>query len=352
MKTTRFVFLTMVAMLLITVSCTKDEETTLKGKFSNGMFVVNEGPFQTGTGTITFFNPDSNYVKQDIFELVNKRPLGNIAQSMTIFNGKGYIVVNNAAKVEVVDIASFKSVATITNLSNPGNFLGINETKGYVTDWIGHVAVVDLSTNAVTKTIPAGTGPDAMMKAGKYVYVANSGGFGIDSTITVIDFNTDKVVKIIKVGIAPTGIVADGNGRIWVLCKGKGFAGWPQAGDTPGSIVRIDPNNLEIDFTYTFPGTGDHPDKLMMNKQKSKIYFLHNYGVYAYNIALASSVPVLIKNRSFYSLGYDPKSGYLFASDAGDYSSDGKVFRMNAENGQIIDSIQAGIIPRAFTFFE
>lgn len=355
MKTLRSVLSVLITLLiLLMLSCTKDENNAVKGKFSNGMFVVNEGPFQTGTGTITFFNSDSNYVKQNIFELVNNRPLGNIAQSMTIFDGKGYIVVNNASKVEVVDIASFKSIATITNLSNPANFIGISQTKGYITDWIGHVAIVDLSSNSITKTIPTGIGPDAMLKAGKYIYVANTGGFGIDSTITVIDFTTDKVAKTITVAVAPTGMVADGNGRIWVLCKGKGFMGWPQSDDTPGSIMRIDPNSLEVDLTYTFPASSDHPDKLVINKQKSKLFFLHNYGVYAYNIALtsSSSVPVLVKNRNFYSLGYDNKSGYLFAGDAGDYISDGKVFRLNADNGSIIDSIAAGISPRAFSFFE
>ncbi len=341
-------------LAFIIISCTKDDDKVVKGKYSNGLFIVNEGPFQSGTGTITFFNTDSNYVQQDVFELVNNRPLGNIAQNMTIFDNKGYIAVNNAAKVEVVDAISFKSLGTITNLTNPAVFLGVSNAKGYITDWVGHVAVVDLKSNTVSTTIPTGSGPDAMLKAGKYVYVANTGGFGIDSTITVIDFSTDKVIKTIKVGMAPTGLVADANGRIWVLCKGKGFAGWPQAGDTPGSLMRIDPNALTIDFTYTFPSSGDHPDKLVINKQKSQLFFLHNFGIYTYNIALtsSSSVPQVVKNRGFYSLGYDSKSGYLIAGDAGDYVSAGKVFRINSNNGAIIDSVQAGIIPRAFAFFE
>lgn len=355
MRSTRFLLAIFTSMLLtVFVSCNKDEDSPKTGKFTNGMFIVNEGPFQTGTGTITFFNTDSNYVTQDIFELINNRPLGNIAQSMTIYNEKGYISVNNSAKVEVVDVASFKSLGTITNLSNPAFFLGIDETKAYITDWVGHVAIADLNSYTVSKTIPTGTGPDAMLKAGKYVFVANTGGFGIDSTITVIDFTTDKVIKTINVGIAPNGLAVDANGKIWVLCKGKGFAGWPQTGDTPGSLLRIDPNSLNIDYTYTFPSSGDHPDKLVINKQKSQLFFLHNNGIYSFNIALtsSSSVPKLVKNRGYYSLGYDAKSNYLFASDAGDYVSAGKVFRLDAETGAIVDSVEAGIIPRGFAFYK
>lgn len=353
MKTfrTTLLFLTIAAILILT-ACQKDDKTIKNGAFSNGIFIVNEGPFKNGTGTISFFNPDSNLVKQDIFEMVNGRPLGNIVHSMTIYNGKGYIVVNNAGKVEVVDLATFNSEATITNLVNPSQFLVIDDTKAYVSDWIGHVAVVDLASNTVSKTIPAGTGPDAMAKSGNYVYVANTGGLSIDSSITVIDFTTDKVVATIKVGDAPEGIVTDGNGRIWVLCKGAGYSGWSQSGDTPGRLLRIDPNTLTIDFTYTFTSSDVHPEKLVINKQRSMLYFLYNYGVYRFNITIANASPELFYTRSFYSLGYEIKTGYLYATDVKDYSSNGIVLRIRAENGSVVDSIPAGIIPRGFAFPE
>ena len=97
-----FLFVVIVAFTLV-VSCKKEETDIHKGAFSDGIFIVNEGTFQTGTGTVTFFKPDSNLTQQDIFAAVNGKPLGNIAQSMTIYNGKAYIVVNNADKVEIVD---------------------------------------------------------------------------------------------------------------------------------------------------------------------------------------------------------------------------------------------------------
>ena len=352
MKTFKItLYLLSVAIMLILSSCNKDDDNTWNGSFSNGIFIVNEGPFGTGTGTITYFNPDINLVKQDIFEMINGRPLGNIAQSMTIHKGKGYIVLNNAGTVEVVDIDTFKSDTTISGLVNPNQFLVVDDKKAYVSDWIGHVAVVDLTTNTISKTIPAGTGPDAMVKSGNYVFVANTGGFGVDSTITIIDFITDKVVKTIKVGESPNAMVADGNGRIWVMCKGIGFAGYPAAGDTPGSLIRINQETLTVDFTYKFSSAGDHPEKLVINKQKTKLYFLHNNGIYKFNLALTNSVPEKVVSRYFYSLGYENKTGYLYASDPKDFASNGIVLRLN-EDGSVVDSIQAGIIPRGFAFTE
>lgn len=346
---TSLLLMALVAIISLT-SCTKDDNTRETGVFSNGIFIVNEGPFQTGTGTITFFDPDSNLVEQDIFEKVNGRPIGNIAQSMTIYNGKGYIVVNNAGTIEVVDVATFKSEATITGLVNPSQMLVINSQKAYVSDWKGEIAVVNLNTNTITKTITAGTGPDAMVKSGNYVYVANTGGFGIDSTVAVIDFTTDMVTKTIQVGDAPSGLVADASGRVWVLCKGKGYTGWSQPGDTPGCIVRIDPVSLAVNYTYSFASTDVHPEKLVINKQKSLVYFLYNYGIYSFNITSSNATPEMISGRSFYSLGYENKTGYLYASDVKDYVSNGIVLRIKADTGKTVDSIQTGVIPRGFTF--
>lgn len=338
------------AVILISTSCTKDEDSSAKGAFSDGIFIVNEGAFPLGTGTITFYDPVGKIVKQDIFENINGRPLGNIAQSMTLFNGKGYIVVNNASKVEVVDVATFKSVATISELSNPSQFLVVDSSRAYVSDWVGQVSVIDLKTNTISKNIIAGTGPDVMLKSGNYVYVANTGGYSADSTVTVIDFTTDKVIKTIKVGDVPSGLVVDGNGRIWVMCKGRSYV--PSLPDTPGQLVSIDPVNLTADIIYKFVSTGDHPEKLMINKQKSMLYFLFNSGIYSYNIALSGATPEKLVSRYFYGLGYENKTGYLYASDAKNFNSNGVVLRIKADDGSVVDSIQAGIVPRGFTFPE
>ena len=347
---TNLVFVALTTILAIS-SCKKTEDS-IKGTFTNGIFIVNEGAFQTGTGTITFYNPDSNLVKQNIFESINGRPLGNIAQSMAIYNDKAYIVVNNAGKVEVVDPSTFKTLGTITGLVNPSQFLFVENNKAYISDWVGRVAIVDLATNKVKDTIRMGTGPDMMVKTDKYVFVANSGGLGLDSTVSVVEYSIDQVVKTIKVGNAPSGMAVDGIGKIWVLCKGKGFSGWSQAGDTPGKLVRIDPVTMAIDFSFTFTSTGDHPEKLVINKEKTILYFLFNSGIYRFNTLASNPLPEKLVSRYFYGLGYENKTGYLYASDPKDYQNAGVVLRFRADNGSLVDSIQAGIIPRGFAFTE
>lgn len=336
----------LIAFLAIFTSCTKNEDTKNEGLYSNGYFITNEGPFTSGTGTVTFFDEDSNKVHQDIFETVNGRPLGNIVQSIAVSGENAYVIVNNAAKIEVVEMSAFKSVATITGFELPRYLLPITSSKAYVSDWKGVVSIVDLSTNSVKSELPAGTGPETMLKSGKYVYVLNAGGMTLDSTVTVIDFSTDKVVKTIKVFDRPTGAVADASGKIWVMCSGKGFNGWPMPGDTKGHLVRIDPSSLEIDLDFEFPEVAMHPEKLVTNQSASKLFFLYNNGIYTYGTSFAGQSPQrLVEHYNLYALAFDPAKNLVITSDPVDFQQNGWILRYNADNGQKLDSIPAGIIP-------
>jgi hypothetical protein len=332
-----------IALLVLLTSCTKESDK-ITGHYSHGLFIVNEGPFTDGTGTITYFNHENDSVEQDIFDAVNNRPLGNIVQSISFYNGKAYIIVNNAAKTEVVDAESFKSEATITGMTLPRYFCSVSETKAYISDWAGVVNIVDLSTNTVAGTIPAGTGPERMLKSGKYVFVLNAGGFTLDSTITILDHSTDRVVKTMKVFDRPTGIVEDASGKIWVMCSGKGFTGWPAADDTKGHLISIDPTNLSIEADYEFQDSSKHPEKLVI--KGSTLYFLYDNGIFRFSTLLGGAAPVKVASHSnLYNLAYDYDKDYLLASDPVDFMNNGWVVRFRADNGEVVDSIPTGIIP-------
>src|ERR1043165_7729268 len=97
------IILSISVMLVILSACKKKDETTVTpatADYSNGVFVTNEGQFGSGSGTISFYNRSSKTVTADIFQKANSFPLGNVVQSMNVFNDKGYIVVNNAQKIE------------------------------------------------------------------------------------------------------------------------------------------------------------------------------------------------------------------------------------------------------------
>lgn len=149
------------ASIMIT-ACTKDDPGGDPGIYDNGVFVVNEGPFGTGTGTLTFIGDDGN-LTQKVFEKENGNVvLGNIAQSMIWHNNRYYIVVNNANKIVVAD-KDMKVVGEITGLTGP-RFMVAQGNKAYISEWgenyeKGGVAIADLTSLKVVKQIPTGKAP-------------------------------------------------------------------------------------------------------------------------------------------------------------------------------------------------
>lgn len=356
MKTNRIIY-AIALVLAITTSCKKDVTTddtnNTTTTYDNGVFIINEGPFQTGSGTVSFYNRDTKSIAQDIFQTANSVPLGNIVQSMAIYNSKAYIVVNNAAKVEVVNASTFKSTGTIEGLSAPRYFVGLNATKGYVSDWgstAGNVAVVNLSGNTVTSTIDVkGSGPENMLLVGEKLFVINSGGWGYDSTVAVIDTQADTLLALITVGDNPKGIVLDANEKIWILCGG--IADWMDpSNDTEGKLVKLNADTYTIEQTIGFSSTTYHPTDMVMNTDKNKLYYIYGSGVYEFDITSTSISSTALLTGNFYSLGYDPETDYLYAADPIDYTQNGLVYRYKANNGDMVDSLTSGIIPGDFWF--
>ncbi len=321
--------LIIIICLLTVIGCKKDDNDTQSSDnlFINGVFIVNEGAFPSGTGTISFYNKSTHAIKNDIFQEVNSVPLGSVAQSLSQFFGKAYIVVNNSNKIEVVNSVDFKSMGTINGLVNPRYFAATSNLKGYVSGWDNKVSIINLSTLQISGYIPTGTGPEKMLQYGDYLLVLNQGGYDIDSTITVINTTTDAVVKTIQVYPKPTGIVVQDNGTIWVMCSGKGWNNFPQLDDSRGHLIALNGSSLEIEQDYIFPVVENHPDKLVIDKTTNTLYFLYPGGICKYETGTGTinTNPYIGHTGLLYGLGFDKKEKMLYTSDALDYNQDGWV---------------------------
>ena len=84
-----------------------------------GLFITNEGNFQYGNATLSYYDPATKKVENEVFYRANAMKLGDVAQSMTIHNDLGWIVVNNSHVVFAIDLRTFKEVGRITNLIPP-----------------------------------------------------------------------------------------------------------------------------------------------------------------------------------------------------------------------------------------
>ena len=360
MKTKQLLYFSLCEFGITISACKKDDpkpdtSTTTPGgvTYDNGVFITNEGPYGSGTGTLSFYSRSTGTVSNDIFEAKNGYPLGNIVQSIEIYNGKAYIVVNNAGKVEVADGSTFASSGAITGFTNPRYFLGINSSKGYISEWgaggiAGAIKVVDLNTKTITSTITSGKGAEGMALAGTRVYVACSGGYDNDSVVTVINSATNALITSINVGANPKSIKMDASGKLWVLCSGQWDPTYTFLLKT-GKLVRIDTATNAVDLTLPFSSTTSQPSNLTINNAKSLLYYSYNGKVYSQSYTASALSTTATINRSFYGFGIDPTNDFFYGSDAVDFVSNGKVIRYNA-SAVLVDSLSVGVIPGNFFF--
>ena len=82
-----------------------------------GLFIVNEGMFQYGNATLSYYDPETKTVENEVFHRANAFKLGDVAQSMTLHNGVGWIAVNNSHVVFAVDPDTFREVGRGTSIS-------------------------------------------------------------------------------------------------------------------------------------------------------------------------------------------------------------------------------------------
>jgi len=355
MKKIDSILLTFCLLLIITFqACKKSNETSPDTRdFSNCIFVSNEGPFNSGTGTISSKSFVSGKVEHEIFQQENSRPLGNIVQSIEVYKDLAYIVVNNMNKIEVVDAKTFKSHATINDVVLPRYFLGISDNKAYVTSWDNVVAVIDLNSNTVIKQIPTATGPEKMIKVNNKVFVLNQGGFSTDSIISIIDCESDTILENLIVGQKPSGIRLDKNNNLWVLCSGFGWNGMPDENNTPGKLTCLDIDNYSILKEFVFPSYENHPEKLIINSEGDFLFYNYPGGIFRFNINdfELPATPFIQSENIFYSIAFDKINNRIYASDALDFVQNGNVFSYNALDGSLFDSFNVGIIPGSIYFY-
>jgi DNA-binding beta-propeller fold protein YncE len=354
-----FIFL---LAILIALSCSKKnideivepggvEPPVIPESYENGIFIVNEGNFNWGNASISFINGKDYLVHNDIYQLANNKNLGDVAESMKIFNNMGFIVVNNSNCIEVVSLKDFKSIKTITGFNSPRNIEIIDSNKAYVTNMVRDIVVVNLKSLTITKTIHFQDWTESMILYNDYLFVTSIGNYVSSNVkrkakIEIIRTSDDEVVDSITTGKEPLSILIDRKQKIWVLCTG----GYDKYEDP--SLLRIDPELKLVEKTFLFNKEIDSPSKLCINPSGDTLYYLNN-GVYKMAVSdnsLPSQPMIPSDGHLFYGLGVNPGNGNLFVSDAVDYAQNGWVYQFNQSTGNLIKAFRAGRIPGSFCF--
>ena len=269
---------------------------------------------------------------------------------MTIYDNKAYIVVNNSHKIIVANRYTMEKIAEIdgTDINNPRFFVAKGNT-GYVSNWGNSsnadddfIAVINLETNEVTSTIPVGEGPEKMLIDNDKLYVNLQGGYSQNNKVEVIDTNSNTLSSTITVGDVPNSIVKDNDGAIWILCGGK--PSWTGA-ETKGQLFKIVNDEVATTFDFT---TTEHPSFLTLND--ANLMYSLNGNVYATATSATELNTTAIDGLAGFYYAMTAHNGKLYATNAGDFASEGTLKVFDLTSNSELDTFTTGIIPGSVVF--
>lgn len=239
--------------LLFSLGCDKIPElpsVELSGDRKIEMLVVNEGLFTTNTAALSAIYNDGT-VFWDVFEPINRRPLGDVAQSITEINGKYFIAVNNSRRIEVLDSKTFKAVGSIRyeQSGSPRYITPLTDNTALVSDLYGQLVIIRTQPPyEVLEYIPLPTPKPGIEQ------MATSRGkvFGVyfDTGIAVFDADRIRIpdmriIDEIKISwdFGSLKPMVDFRGRVWLAHR-------TQSGVR---LSAIDPDSEQIVVRYDIP---------------------------------------------------------------------------------------------------
>lgn len=330
------------------------DESLLPYGGEGGVFILCEGSYGSANSSLWFYNPESGEVVADVFGKANDALLGDVGQSLFMYNGLLFVVVNNSGVVWALDRTSGKVKGSLEGLISP-RFIAIDGsgTKGYISQ-LGTNQLVTFDPRTLTQTgtitIEGVAGSEQMAVVGDKLFIAS---WSNDHKITVLDTTTNKQITTFEVGVQPYSMELDKNNTLWVVCDGGNeYSSLPEGVTMEApSLWKINTETYEAQKVYTFEAGGYFRSRLAMNGAGDRLYFIYD-AVWAIDVAvgtLPSEPLITIEGWGQYGLDVDPVSGDIYIADAKDYMSNGEVARYDSQ-GVLIDTFEVGLLPSKFAF--
>jgi hypothetical protein len=320
-----------------------DNDLVVPPPIKGAVWVANEGNFQSGNSTLTILDVGENKLYQNVFETANGRKLGDVFQSVNIFNNRAYLVVNNSQKIEVIHPTTFKSIATISGFTSPRYILQVNATRAYVSEYYANaVRIVDLGNNTIIGSIPMSGLLEEMVLVKNKVYVSNTRGH----YVYIIDPSSNQVTDSVHTVYSSNSLQVDSAQNIWVLSNGD-----PSTNVLP-SLQRINTTVDTVDRSFSLGMSEVSVTRLRINTTRNKLYWLsrHVYSIGINDLSVSNSPLIHAVDQNFYGLGVNPYDNQIYASDAKDFVQQSTIYRFSP-SGVYRGEFKAGLIGGDFYFY-
>lgn len=309
------------------------------GKYENGFFIVNEGWFGHGSGTVGFYSYGDSTITDSVF--IKENPGKNLGSSSstlqfgTVIKDKLYLLVKAGGPLVMTDAYSLKEINRIegSRTNDWRALIAISETQGLVSTSNG-LYPIDMNTLALGTAISGISGEvKDLFIADNYVYAVSS-----SSGLVILDAKTLTIKKTIA-GIK-LGCTATVDGSVWA-------AGGKQ-------VIRINPASLEttvIASPFTINGFSPwNPASIVAVPGENAIFVQRAswngsgkqiYKVTADPASLNTPFITLSGNEVLYgALGYDKTTNSLMLTTEAPAYSDTNILKfVDVKTGNVKNSV-------------
>ncbi len=331
-------------------SCSKDNSTQPTQPITKGVFVINEGLYMQNNSEVTFYDPSTDQTITNFYSQRNGKILGDNANSMYIFENKGYIAVDGSNKIEVIDLQTGQSLGIIDLGQNgsPREIFILNSSRGFVTSFSKH-AVIEFNPTNLSKVreIPVGKYPEGIAYTNNKLFVVNSD-LGNGNSVSVIDLNSNSVIKTIQVGRNPRFAGLTNDGRVLIGCSGDFFSA-----TAIGGYYFINPINLTLSDSILLLY---HPQDYALTKD-NYLFYINDKGIGRINLNNKNVDTTFISGMTVndiygiaYSIAFDEINQKLYVGNPKNFQQNGEV-KIFDKNGNYLKKFETKINPGAIYFY-
>lgn len=349
------------------------------------LIVVNEGNWQSDNGRLSYFE-DGHIVSNSWFREVNGYKLGDTPNDIIQINDNLIaIAVNWSNIVQFIDtegraVAATEDVPNNRKLATDGRYVYISsyghecltvDGMKYFTK--GFVAKIDINTFKTVDAVEVGYEPEGIAYYEGRLFVANTGGYAFqedheyETAVSVIDAETMEVVRNVDTGQINLYGKMSQSGQY--LCI-----------NSPGDYYDIQAATIVFDCQAVLDGKPD--EECFVKLEYASTYnctiadgrffaigsrYSYYTGEYTFNYILIDPAKVMESSGSDgvsedfpgtvledfkkftmpYGIYVNPYTGYIYATDAGNYVAAGSLYQWDPE-GNLLGVSKIYINPAHF----
>lgn len=349
------------------------------------LIVVNEGNWQSDNGRLSYFE-DGHIVSNQWFRQVNGYKLGDTPNDIIqVGDNLIAIAINWSNIVQFIDfsgkaVAATEEVPNNRKLATDGDYVYISSyghecgtVDGMVYFTKGFVAKIDLKTFKVVKAVEVGYEPEGIAWYKGRLFVANTGGYAFqedhpyETTVSVIDPETMTVVRNVDTGqINLYGKMSQSGQYLCINSPGDYY-------DVPAATIVFDceavidgkPDDecfVKLEYACTYNCTIGDGRFFAIGSRYS--YYT---GEYTFNYIMIDPARVIDSHGSEgisedfpgtvledfkkftmpYGIYVNPYTGYIYATDAGNYVAAGSLYQWDPD-GRLLGVHKIYINPAHF----